>query len=59
MQRTDLMDTKDWAHEEMLRLLGRLTPSERLQMVIRAVDDGRQIHEAAMLRLNRESPSTQ
>jgi len=52
------MDTKDWAHREMMRLLDRLTPAERLQMVVRAVDAGRQIHEAAMLRLAQDADSS-
>jgi hypothetical protein len=55
VRRTDLMDTKDWAHREMLRLLDRLSPAERLQMVVRAVDMGREIHEAAIKRLSSEA----
>ena len=48
---------KDWAHQEMLRLLRALTPSERMQMVVRAIDASRQIDEAAQLRLSRELES--
>jgi len=57
VERTDLLDTKDWTHREMLRLLKRLTPADRLQMVVNAVDAGSQIHEAAMQRLSQELAS--
>jgi hypothetical protein len=59
MERTDLMDTSEWAHQEMLRLLRRLTPGQRLEMVVRATDAGREIHEAAMARLARDKAAKQ
>jgi len=34
----DIFDTEDRGHFEMLRLLKRLIPTERLQMVVKAVD---------------------
>jgi hypothetical protein len=51
MERTDLMDTKDWAHREIMRMLRKLTPDQRVRMVANLVNMGRQIHEGAMARL--------
>lgn len=57
VQRTDLMDTSEWAHQEMLRLLRQLTPSQRMQMVLRLSDAGREIQAAAMKRLEQDRNS--
>ena len=34
MKRTDLMDTKEWAHQEIVRRLRLMTPAERAKMVV-------------------------
>ncbi|MEZ0326808.1 MAG: hypothetical protein ACAH95_12980 [Fimbriimonas sp.] len=51
MQRTDLMDTSEWAHRELVNRLRQLTPEERFQMTIDCVDMGREMHALAMKRL--------
>jgi uncharacterized protein (DUF2249 family) len=51
MQRTDLMDTSEWAHREIFRRLRAMTPSQRLQMVCDHTDRGRAIHKLALDRL--------
>ena len=50
-RRTDLMDTSDWAHREMLNRLRAMTPEERLRIVVDRMEAGRRIHRAAMLRV--------
>ncbi|CAN5550015.1 hypothetical protein BH11ARM1_BH11ARM1_06030 [soil metagenome] len=51
MQRTDLMDTKPWAHREIIRRLREMTPSQRLQMVMEATETGMAMNRLAMNRL--------
>lgn len=48
-KRTDLMDTSEWAHREMLRRLREMTPEERLNIAFDRITSGREIHREAML----------
>lgn len=57
VRRTDLQDTSEWAHREMVRLLRGKTPSERLEMVFDRVDTGREIDRLAKLRLSEREDS--
>jgi hypothetical protein len=52
MRRTDLMDTSEWAHRELVRRLRQLTPEQRLHMVIERVDLGLEMHRLAKARLH-------
>jgi hypothetical protein len=53
-RRTDLMDTGDWAHREMLRRLRAMTPGERLQIAFDRITSGIEIHRLAMSRVAEE-----
>ncbi|MFI5386852.1 MAG: hypothetical protein ACHQ50_12125 [Fimbriimonadales bacterium] len=53
-RRTDLMDTSDWAHREMLERLRAMTPEERLRIAVDRIEAGRRIHREAMLRVAEE-----
>ena len=59
MRRTDLMDTSDWAHRELVRRLRAMTPEQRFQMVIERVELGREIHRKALERLEDEKTAAQ
>jgi hypothetical protein len=48
------MDTSEWAHHEMVRRLRRLTPTERIQMVIEHIEFGRQMKVAQQERLSKK-----
>ncbi|MDQ2986466.1 MAG: hypothetical protein M3R13_07065 [Armatimonadota bacterium] len=54
MRRTDLMDTSEWAHHEMVRLLRRLTPTERIARVMELSELGRQMKAAQAERLSKK-----
>ena len=54
VRRTDLMDTSEWAHHEMVRRLRRLTPSQRIQMVIEHIEFGRQMKAAQTERMKKK-----
>jgi hypothetical protein len=54
MRRTDLMDTSEWAHRELVRRLRQMQPEDRFRMVIERVDLGREIQRNAMIRLEAE-----
>ncbi|HWP32055.1 MAG TPA: hypothetical protein VNK96_10090 [Fimbriimonadales bacterium] len=43
MRRTDLLDTSEWAHKEMLRRIRRMSPAERLRKAIELSEIGREI----------------
>lgn len=43
MERTDLMDTKPWAHRMMVERFRAMTPEQRLQIAIDRTNLGRQI----------------
>ncbi len=51
MQRTDLQDTSEWAHQAMVKLLRDLTPEQRFKMVLERSELGRQIHQLAVQRV--------
>ncbi len=51
MKRTDLLDTSEWAHREIIRRLRAMTPEERLQLTFRSIEMGRHIHFQAIKRL--------
>ena len=53
-RRTDLMDTSDWAHREMLRRLRAMTPEQRLEIARDRIEAGRRIHAQAMARVAEE-----
>jgi hypothetical protein len=53
VRRTDLMDTADWAHREMVRRLRELTPEQRWRMVFDRMEMGRHIDDLAMARVGR------
>lgn len=48
------MDTSEWAHHEMVRRLRRLTPSQRIQMVIEHIEFGRQMKAAQTERMKKK-----
>ena len=50
MKRTDLLDTRDWAHREIVRRLREMTPPERLKIVFDRIERGREINRLAMER---------
>lgn len=50
MRRTDLMDTSEWAHREMVRRLRKLTPAERIRMVVELSQAGLEMRKAAQKR---------
>jgi len=56
-RRTDLMDTSDWAHREMLRRLRELTPEQRYKMLVDRMDFGFRLHKDAMRRIAEERKS--
>lgn len=48
VQRTDLMDTKEWVHKEIVRRLRLKTPQQRFRMVLEASEIGLKMHRAAL-----------
>lgn len=57
MERTDLMDTKPWAHRMMVERFRAMTPEQRLQIAIDRTNLGRQIAfmAAERRRLNKQA----
>ncbi|MCC7434641.1 MAG: hypothetical protein IT363_08135 [Methanoregulaceae archaeon] len=45
-RRTDILDTSDWAHRELVQLLRQATPERRLELVFDRIALGRAINEA-------------
>lgn len=45
-RRTDILDTSDWAHRELVKLLRQATPERRLELVFDRIALGRAINEA-------------
>ena len=39
-RRTDILDTSDWAHRELVKLLRQATPERRLQLTLQAIEFG-------------------
>jgi hypothetical protein len=39
-RRTDILDTSDWAHRELVARLRKLSPEERLRMLFQAIQFG-------------------
>lgn len=54
MRRTDLMDTSEWAHHEMVRRLRRMTPSQRIQLVLEHIEFGRKMKVAQAERMKKK-----
>lgn len=54
MERTDLMDTKPWAHAVIVQRLRQMTPEERVRLVFEISELSRQMHLLAMKRLEAE-----
>lgn len=54
MQRTDLLDTKPWAHKEVIRRLRQMTPEQRIQMALKLTDLGGRMHRAALRQLEED-----
>ena len=46
VRRTDLLDTSEWAHKEMLRRLRKLTPEERIRMAFELSRFAKLVREA-------------
>lgn len=51
MRRTDLMDTKEWAHREMVLRLRAMSPAERLRIVFDRSKTSREIDRLAKDRI--------
>lgn len=47
MRRTDLLDTKEWAHRRMVLRARAMTPSERAHLISRLTVMGREIQRLA------------
>lgn len=45
-RRTDILDTSDWAHRELVKLLRAATPERRLELMFDRIAFGRAINEA-------------
>lgn len=56
MMRTDLTDTADWAHREMVRRLRAMSPRERLEQAIRMTEDMLAVHRQTEARLGKRIP---
>ncbi len=54
MQRTDLLDTSDWAYAGMVKRTRAMTPDQRLQLAVELTDLGWQIHCCAHEQLRKE-----
>lgn len=39
-RRTDILDTSDWAHRELVKLLRATTPERRMEIVLRSIQLG-------------------
>jgi hypothetical protein len=51
MERTDLMDTSEWAHRALVERLRQLTPEERLRRLVECIDMGREMRRLAQDRI--------
>jgi len=54
MERTDLLDTADWAHKEIVRRLRLMTPEQRLKLAYEFTDRGGRMHRAALRELEKD-----
>lgn len=54
MERTDLLDTADWAHHEQVRRLRLMTPSEKAKLIEDTVQMGLDMSKLARKRLESE-----
>jgi hypothetical protein len=54
MERTDLQDTKPWVHQEIIKRLRELSPSEKFMMVVELSEIGLHIHRQALRRASGE-----
>ncbi|MBI5706677.1 MAG: hypothetical protein HZC36_06770 [Armatimonadetes bacterium] len=50
MRRTDLLDTKEWAHRRMVLRARAMSPSKKAQLVFKLSSMGDDIHRLAMAR---------
>jgi hypothetical protein len=54
-RRTDILDTSDWAHRELVKMLRTLTPERRLELVLNRIALGRRINSVAKKRRDERS----
>ena len=47
-RRTDILDTSDWAHRELVKLLREATPERRLRLTLEAIEFGWALERASL-----------